>query len=60
MFKRYTKEFKETILSLYNHEEFACQFSLKYDLGYSTVLKIKFKLLLELVLMDSHQMNQKN
>lgn len=39
MSKRYTKEFKETILNLYNQGKSARQLSLKYEVGYSTVLK---------------------
>lgn len=37
--KRYTKEFKETILELQNQGKSARQLSLEYDVGYSTVLK---------------------
>lgn len=39
MSKRYTKEFKETMLSLYNQGKSARQLSLEYEVGYSTVLK---------------------
>lgn len=39
MSKRYTKEFKQTILDLYNQGKNARQLSLEYDVGYSTVLK---------------------
>lgn len=37
--KRYTKEFKETILELHNQGNSARQLSLEYGVGYSTVLK---------------------
>lgn len=37
--KRYTKEFKETILELYNQGKSARQLSLEYEVGYSTILK---------------------
>lgn len=39
MQKCYTKEFKETILELYNQGKSACQLSLEYEVGYSTILK---------------------
>lgn len=39
MSKRYTKEFKQTILDLYNQGKNARQLSLEYEVGYSTVLK---------------------
>jgi Transposase and inactivated derivatives len=39
MFKRYTKEFKQTILDLYNQGKNVHQLSLEYEVGYSTVLK---------------------
>ncbi|WP_279263188.1 transposase [Enterococcus durans] len=39
MSKRYTKEFKQTILDLYNQGKNARQLSVEYDVGYSTVLK---------------------
>lgn len=39
MSKRYTKEFKQTILDLYNQGKTARQLSLEYEIGYSTVLK---------------------
>lgn len=39
MAKRYTKEFKQTILDLYNQGKSARQLSLEYEVGYSTVLK---------------------
>ena len=37
--KRYTKEFKETILELHNQGKSAHQSSLEYEVGYSTTLK---------------------
>ncbi|EOI51890.1 transposase [Enterococcus gilvus] len=37
--KRYTKEFKETILELHNQGKSARQLSLEYEVGYSTILK---------------------
>ncbi|MGM0169729.1 hypothetical protein IGI39_004800 [Enterococcus sp. AZ135] len=39
MSKRYTKEFKQTILDLYKQGKSAQQLSLEYEIGYSTVLK---------------------
>jgi len=39
MSKRYTKEFKQTILDLYHQGKNARQLSLEYEIGYSTVLK---------------------
>lgn len=39
MSKRYTKEFKQTILDLYNQGKNARQLSLEYEVGYSTILK---------------------
>ncbi|EKT6042384.1 transposase, partial [Listeria monocytogenes] len=37
--KRYTKEFKQTILDLYNQGKNARPLSLEYEVGYSTILK---------------------
>lgn len=37
--KRYSPEFKQTILDLYNQGKNAHQLSLEYEVGYSTVLK---------------------
>lgn len=39
MSKRYTQEFKQTILDLYNQGKCARQLSLEYEVGYSTILK---------------------
>ncbi|EKT6042396.1 hypothetical protein QET21_003038 [Listeria monocytogenes] len=39
MSKRYTKEFKETVSSVYNQGKPAPQLSLEYEIGYFTVLK---------------------
>lgn len=39
MSKRYRKEFKQTILDLYNQGKNARQLSLEYEVGYLTVLK---------------------
>ncbi|WP_429976098.1 hypothetical protein [Enterococcus sp. DIV0086] len=39
MSTRYTKEFKQTILDLYNQGKNARQLSLEYEVGYSTILK---------------------
>lgn len=37
--KRYTKEFKETILELHSQGKSARQLSLEYEVGYSTIRK---------------------
>ena len=37
--KRYSKEFKQTILDLFKQEKTARQLSLEYEVGYSTLLK---------------------
>ncbi|WP_157456729.1 transposase [Carnobacterium maltaromaticum] len=39
MSKRYSKEFKQTILDLFKQGKSARQLSLEYDVGYSTLLK---------------------
>lgn len=39
MSKRYTKEFKQTIMDLYNQGKNASQLASEYEVGYSTVLK---------------------
>ncbi len=39
MSKRYSKEFKQTILDLFIQRKSARQLSLEYEVGYSTVLK---------------------
>ena len=39
MSKRYTKEFKQTILDLHNQGKNAKQLASEYEVGYSTVLK---------------------
>lgn len=39
MSKRYTKEFRQTILDLYNQGKNARQLASEYEVGYSTVLK---------------------
>lgn len=39
MSKRYSKEFKQTILDLFKQGKSARQLSLEYEVGYSTLLK---------------------
>ncbi len=38
--KRYTKEFKETILDLHKQGKSARQLSLEYEVGYFTITKV--------------------
>lgn len=39
MSKRYSKEFKQTIIDLFTQRKSARQLFLEYEVGYSTILK---------------------